>query len=58
VVLVWSNPKQVGLGGLGALAAGIILWFLIPPSRRGKVPGITDGVADVEPLTSGARITI
>jgi amino acid transporter len=62
-VLVWSNPKQVGLGMLGALALGVILYFLIPSSRRGKVPGLfghsgTPPHDDMEPLKSGARITV
>jgi amino acid transporter len=62
-VLIWSNPKQVGLGILGALALGVVLYFLIPPSRRGKVPGLfgqpgTPPTANIEPTEGGVRITI
>jgi amino acid transporter len=53
VALIWSNPKQVGLGGLGAVAVCVLLWFLIPSSRRGKVTGVTD----LNPLESGAGLT-
>jgi amino acid transporter len=41
IALVWSNPKQVGLGMLGAIAAGVVLYLLVPASRRGKVAGVS-----------------
>jgi amino acid transporter len=55
-VLVWSDPKRVGLGMLGALAVGVVLWYLIPKSRRGRVVGLSD--AHIEPLDAGAKITV
>ncbi len=45
-VLVWSDPKQVGLGMLAAIGVGFVLYALIPRARRGKVAGVTsDGQA-------------
>ena len=41
IALVWSNPKQVGLGMLGAIAAGVVLYMLVPASRRGRVAGVS-----------------
>jgi hypothetical protein len=38
---VLSDPIHVGLGMLGVIAAGFIIYFCIPPSRRGNVPGVT-----------------
>ncbi len=40
-VLVWSDPKQVGLGMLVTIAVGFVLYALIPRARRGKVVGVT-----------------
>jgi amino acid transporter len=39
--LIWSNPKQVGLGMLGVIAAGVVIYALVPTSRRGKVAGVS-----------------
>lgn len=45
--LVYSDPVHVGLGFLGVVVVGFVLYFLIPPSRRGKVPGVTtDHIAE------------
>lgn len=41
IALVWSNPKQVGLGMLGAIALGVVLYLLVPAARRGKVAGVS-----------------
>ena len=43
VILVVSDPLQVGLGMLAALVLGAALYMTIPRSRRGKVVGITAG---------------
>lgn len=46
VALVVSDPVGVGLGTLGAIVVGVIIYMLIPSTRRGKVPGVThDAVA-------------
>ena len=39
--LVLSDPVHVGLGFLGVVIAGFVIFFSIPSSRRGKVPGVT-----------------
>ncbi len=39
--LVLSDPFHVGLGMLGVIAAGFVIYFCIPPSKRGNVPGVT-----------------
>lgn len=39
--LVISDPVHVGLGMLGVIAVGLILYFSIPSSRRGQVLGVT-----------------
>jgi amino acid transporter len=45
-LLVASDPLHVGLGTLGAIAVGVVIYLLIPSSRRGKVVGVThDAVA-------------
>jgi amino acid transporter len=36
VLLVWSDPKHVGLGMLAVIAAGGVIYLTIPKSRRGK----------------------
>lgn len=41
VGLVLSDPVHVGLGFLGVIAVGFVLYFSIPASRRGKIPGVT-----------------
>jgi amino acid transporter len=41
IALVASDPLNVGLGMAGVLAAGFLIYFLIPKSRRAKVPGVT-----------------
>lgn len=43
-ILVWSDVDGVGLGMLGALTAGIVLYRLIPGERRGRVVGVTEDV--------------
>ncbi|MFI7067484.1 APC family permease [Kribbella sp. NPDC050124] len=40
VLLVWSDWKNVGLGMVGAIAVGWVLYLLIPASRRGKISGV------------------
>jgi amino acid transporter len=40
VLLVWSDPKHVGLGMLGVIAVGAVLYLMVPASRRGKISGI------------------
>ena len=57
IILVWSDWKHVGLGILAALAAGVILYFLIPPQRRGKIRGVTDRPG-LEPIKAGAELTV
>lgn len=37
-VLVWQNPSQVGLGMLGAIVVGGVLYLLIPRPQRGESP--------------------
>jgi hypothetical protein len=39
--VIWTDPKRVGLGMLGAIIVGVVLYLLIPGSRRGKVVGVT-----------------
>jgi amino acid transporter len=41
IALVVSDPVNVGLGMAGVLAAGFVIYFLIPKARRAKVPGVT-----------------
>lgn len=41
IALVVSDPLHVGLGGLAVVAAGFVIYALIPASRRAKVPGVT-----------------
>ena len=36
VLLVWSDPIHVGLGMVGVIAAGAVIYLSIPKSRRGK----------------------
>ncbi len=40
VLLVWSDWKNVGLGMLGVIALGSVLYALVPADRRGKISGI------------------
>jgi amino acid transporter len=40
VLLVWSDPIHVGLGMVGAIAVGFVLYFLVPSSRRGKITAV------------------
>jgi amino acid transporter len=40
-LLVASDPLHVGLGTLGAIIIGVVIYLLIPSSRRGKVVGVT-----------------
>lgn len=47
IALVVSDPLNVGLGMAGVVAAGFVIYFLIPKSRRAQVPGVTvDHVAE------------
>lgn len=39
-LLVWSDPKNVGLGMLGTIAVGAVLYLLVPASRRGRLSGV------------------
>lgn len=40
IVLVYTNPQQVGFGILGTVAVGTLLYFAIPKSRRGRIPSL------------------
>lgn len=48
VLLVWGDPRHVGLGMLVAVLVGVVLYFLIPAERRGKVPGVTAGARTID----------
>ena len=48
VLLVWGDPKHVGVGMAVAVGAGVVLYFLIPAERRGKVPGVTAGATTID----------
>jgi amino acid transporter len=39
-LLVWSDPLHVGLGMVGAIAVGAVLYLMVPASRRGRISGI------------------
>lgn len=39
--LVLSDPLNVGVGMLAVIVVGLVLYFLIPSARRGKVVGVT-----------------
>jgi amino acid transporter len=39
-LLVWSDWKNVGLGMLGVIAVGFVLYMAIPASRRGRISGV------------------
>ena len=41
IALVASDPLTVGLGMAGVLAAGFLIYFLIPKARRANIPGVT-----------------
>jgi amino acid transporter len=43
VLLVWSDPIHVGLGMVGVIAAGTVIYLSIPKSRRGKSIDIMSG---------------
>ena len=43
VLLVWSDPIHVGLGMVGVIAAGTVIYPSIPKSRRGKSIDIMSG---------------
>jgi amino acid transporter len=47
VLLVWSDWKNVGLGMLGVIVVGYVLYMLIPAERRGKISGI-DHAAELD----------
>ena len=40
-LLIVSDPVLVGGGVLGAVVVGVVIYFLIPSARRGRVPGLT-----------------
>lgn len=40
ILLVWSDPTHVGLGMVGAIVVGAVLYYLVPSSRRGKISAI------------------
>jgi amino acid transporter len=44
-VIVWSDPRHVGVAMIWAIAIGFAIYFTIPSSRRGRVPGVHDEVA-------------
>ena len=39
--LVASDPARVGLGTLGVILVGAVIYRCIPKSRRGQIPGVT-----------------
>jgi amino acid transporter len=41
VALVWQNPRQVGLGMLGAIVVGAIVYACVPRSRREQEAALT-----------------
>ncbi len=47
VLLVWSDWKNVGLGMLGVIVVGYVLYMLIPADRRGHISGI-DHAAELD----------
>lgn len=40
VVLVYTDPKQVGFGIIGTVVAGTVVYFAIPRSRRGRISSL------------------
>jgi hypothetical protein len=56
VTLVWQNPSQVGLGMLGAIVVGAILYGLIPSSRLNSAaaPAPDAGAAAMPQSSSGS----
>lgn len=46
-MLIYSDPVNVGLGMLGVIVFGFVLYFLVPASRRGKISGI-DHAAELD----------
>ncbi|HEY0812468.1 MAG TPA: amino acid permease [Pseudonocardia sp.] len=47
VALVLSDPIGVGLGTLGAILVGVVIYRLVPSARRGKVFGVNHDVVAV-----------
>ncbi len=43
--LIWQNPRQVGVGMLGAIVVGAFVYAFIPKSRRGRAAAPTAGHA-------------
>lgn len=41
-LLIWSDWKHVGLGMVGAIAAGAVLYLCIPAERRGRIAAADD----------------
>lgn len=39
-LLIYSDPVNVGLGMLGVIVVGFVLYMLVPASRRGHISGI------------------
>ena len=46
--LVASDPFHVGLGTLGVIAIGVVIYRLIPASRRGRVAGVTMDLTELD----------
>jgi len=40
IVLIYTNPGQVGFGIIGVVVVGTVIYFAIPRSRRGRIPGL------------------
>jgi len=40
VLLVWSDWKNVGLGMVGVIVVGYVLYMLVPADRRGRISGV------------------
>jgi hypothetical protein len=59
IILIKSNPKDIGLGFLGTIVVGIILYYiLIPAKRRGVLHDVRSegeiSESDVTELESGS----
>ncbi len=46
-MLIYSDPVNVGLGMLGVIVVGFVLYMLVPASRRGHISGI-DHAAELD----------
>jgi amino acid transporter len=42
IALIWSDPGHMIYGFAGVIIIGIVLYLLVPASRRGRITGVTD----------------